>query len=248
LITYYAVLTGCITLAIETSTAARAASLFCGGDELVLTNHFVAERDHSAILFPVLERAHHSGSRGSDQIGVGLGAGFLFRESRIGIAARIGLRMSDGTREWSASLQVARHSIRQHANTSRLVTRAANRSIFLHIVDGLAVEGPLLASESGIACASRPVPSKLPIYVSSALPQFSSGGGPVSISVSNRPDRGDATRASSVSTIFGADLPAATAHHATAKVAKRCASPSAPGTLALQKQSLQSMPPKAPDE
>jgi tRNA threonylcarbamoyladenosine biosynthesis protein TsaB len=155
-----------ITLSIDTSTARGSVAVLVD-HELVFDQSFLADRDHSAHLFPVLERARNSVTR-IDQIGVGLGPG-SYAGVRIAIAAAIGLRLG-----WDATL-VGIPSVAALDTTAReyLAIGDARRETFYfsHLVEGVAIQGPLLVNEAELR-ARLTAQEGLPIYVCAPLEGF----------------------------------------------------------------------------
>jgi tRNA threonylcarbamoyl adenosine modification protein YeaZ len=174
-----------ITLAIDTSTphgsiallddAALQADKPVADKALLLEEHFVGDRSHSASLFVALEKARALTDH-VDQIAVGLGPG-SYAGVRIAIAAAMGLRLAFGAKLVGipsvAALDTAvETSYGATWPTQYIAIGDARRESFYfsRIENGVCVEGPLLATEAELR--DRLATTTLPIYATDPVPQF----------------------------------------------------------------------------
>ena len=151
-----------ITLAIDTSTTHGSLALLADG-ELLLEEMFTSDRNHSASLFPILERARAL-VPGVDQVAVGLGPG-SYAGVRIAIAAAIGLEMGLGAR----LVGIPSVAALETGTASYVAIGDARRETFYftRVEDGVCVDGPRLLSEEALRAALDG-----PVFTCVALPAF----------------------------------------------------------------------------
>ena len=135
--------------------------------ERQVEEHFVAARNHSASLFPALEKARALVEH-VDLVAVGLGPG-SYAGVRIAIAAALGLEWSLGARLVGlpsvAALEVAAREF--------VVIGDARRETFYftRVAEGGCVEGPLLATAQELAARLAEC-GALPLYAAAEVPGF----------------------------------------------------------------------------
>ena len=153
-----------ITLAIDTSTTHGSVALLVDG-ELRLDEMFTSDRNHSASLFPILERARALVA-GVDQVVVGLGPG-SFAGVRIAIAAAIGLEMGLGAR----LVGIPSVAALETGATDYVAIGDARRDTFYftRVEDGVCVDGPRLLTDAELRAAIDG-----PVFTCVALPAFPS--------------------------------------------------------------------------
>ena len=153
-------------LAIDTSTTRGSVAVLLLG-EIVFDQSFLADRHHSALLFPVLEGACACGAE-FDRIAVGLGPG-SYAGVRIAIAAAIGLQL----RFQAKLVGIPSVSVLAPDLLEYLAIGDARRGSFhfTHVRDQRAIEGPLLETESALR-ARLEVYASLPLLSSEPLRQF----------------------------------------------------------------------------
>ena len=150
-----------ITLALETSTPHGSVALHDGVTE-IFAERFVADRGHSSLLFPLLQRALQVAK--PEQLVVGLGPG-SYAGVRIAIASAMGL-------ELALSLPlVGIPSVAALAEGKYVAVGDARRETFYWtaVEDGVCLEGPLLVAAeefrarlTGVGakvCATEPLAS-----------------------------------------------------------------------------------------
>lgn len=156
-----------IVLAIDTSTPRGSVALLADA-AVVFEERFIADRSHSASLFPALEKARALVER-VDQVVVGLGPG-SYAGVRIAIAAALGLELSLGAKLAGvpsvAALDVAAREY--------VVIGDARRETFYftRVAEGVCAEGPLLATAEELAARLAGC-RELPLYATADVPGFS---------------------------------------------------------------------------
>jgi tRNA threonylcarbamoyladenosine biosynthesis protein TsaB len=154
-----------LILAIDTSTPHGSVALLADG-VVRLDEQFTAERGHSALLFPILERARSLAPR-LDLVAVGLGPG-SYAGVRISIAAALGFAMGTGS-PLAGIPSVA--ALRTEARRYVAIGDARRATFyFTEVEDGACVAGPRLLTESELHSALTAHP--LPIFGSAPLPGF----------------------------------------------------------------------------
>jgi tRNA threonylcarbamoyladenosine biosynthesis protein TsaB len=163
-----------ITLAIDTSTPHGSIALL-SDETLLLEEHFVGDRSHSASLFVALEKARALADH-VDVIAVGLGPG-SYAGIRISIAAALGLHLALGAKLVGIPSVAALDTAVATTDgatwpTQHIVIGDARRESFYfsRIENGVCVEGPLLATEAELR--ERLSTTRLPIYATEPVPQF----------------------------------------------------------------------------
>ncbi|HSI14984.1 MAG TPA: tRNA (adenosine(37)-N6)-threonylcarbamoyltransferase complex dimerization subunit type 1 TsaB [Chthoniobacter sp.] len=163
-----------ITLAIDTSTPHGSIALLAD-ETLLIEEHFVGDRSHSASLFVALEKARALTDR-VDAIAVGLGPG-SYAGVRIAIAAAMGLRLAFGARLVGIPSVAALDTAVATSDgatwpTQYIAIGDARRESFYfsRIENGSCVEGPLLATEAELRDRLNAV--SLPIYATEPVAQF----------------------------------------------------------------------------
>lgn len=152
-------------LALDTSTPHGHVALLADGD-VRLDESFTADRGHSALLFPILERARSLAPR-IDLVAVGLGPG-SYAGVRIAIAAALGFEMGLGAR------LVGVPSVATLATPARryLAIGDARRATFYftEVENGVCVDGPRLLSEAELRAVLAG--ATLPVLCAAAVPGF----------------------------------------------------------------------------
>ncbi len=155
-----------ITLAIDTSTERGSVSLFSAG-ALLMEEHFIAGRSHSASLFVSLERARAL-TREIHQVVIGLGPG-SYAGVRIAISAALGFQLGLG----SALVGIPSVSALESEAPEYLAIGDARRDsfYFTQVVEGVCTEGPLLLGESELRDRLEGK-AHLPVYACEKLAAF----------------------------------------------------------------------------
>ena len=153
-------------LAIDTSTNHGSVALLVDG-EMRLDETFTADRTTSSSLFAVLERVVALAPR-VDQVAIGLGPG-SYAGVRIAIAAAIGLELGGRAR----LIGIPSVAALETDEAGYLAIGDARRETFYftRVVDGVCIEGPLLATETELLerIAAHAV---LPVFTSALLAAF----------------------------------------------------------------------------
>ena len=154
-------------LAIDTSTNHGSVALLADG-EMRLEETFTADRTTSSSLFAVLERAVALAPR-VDQVAIGLGPG-SYAGVRIAIAAAIGLELGIGAQ----LIGIPSVAALETDAAGYLAVGDARRETFYftRVVDGVCVEGPLLATEAELL-ERIAAHAELPVFASAPLAAFS---------------------------------------------------------------------------
>ena len=154
-------------LAIDTSTNHGSVALLADG-EMRLEETFIADRTTSSSLFAVIERAVALAPR-VDQVAIGLGPG-SYAGVRIAIAAAIGLELGIGAQ----LIGIPSVAALETDAAGYLAVGDARRETFYftRVVDGVCVEGPLLATEAELL-ERIAAHAELPVFASVPLSAFS---------------------------------------------------------------------------
>ncbi len=152
-------------LALDTSTNHGTVAVLADG-QVLLEEQFVTERGHSALLFPILERARRLDAR-IDLVAVGLGPG-SYAGVRISIAAALGFELGLG-----APL-VGIPSVAALPTDARryLAIGDARRAsyYFTEVEDGVCVAGPRLLAE--VELRETLAGASIPIFCAAPVPGF----------------------------------------------------------------------------
>jgi tRNA threonylcarbamoyl adenosine modification protein YeaZ len=152
-------------LALDTSTPHGHVALLAGG-VVRLNESFTADRGHSALLFPLLERARALAPT-IDLLAVGLGPG-SYAGVRIAIAAALGFEMGLGTRLAGIPSVAALHTEARRYVAIGDARRAT--FYFTEVEDGVCLDGPRLLTEAGLCDALAG--TSLPVLCAAAVPGF----------------------------------------------------------------------------
>lgn len=157
-----------ITLAIDTSTTHGSVAVFAYG-EIVFEESFTADRNHSATLFPCLQRARACSQR-IHQIAVGLGPG-SYAGVRISIAAALGFELAMGAKLVGVPSIVA---LDAEAPEYLAIGDARRETFyFARVLNRVCVDGPRLVSEREMRELLSAYPSQ-PCLTCAPLVQFPS--------------------------------------------------------------------------
>ncbi|MDB6156074.1 MAG: tsaB [Chthoniobacteraceae bacterium] len=153
-----------IILAIDTSTERGSVALLADG-ELLMEEHFMAGRSHSASLFISLEKARAC-VEGIDQVVIGLGPG-SYAGVRIAISAALGFQLGLG----AALTGIPSVAALETETPEYLAIGDARREAFYftYVRNGVCEEGPLLLSETELRARLE---SPLPVYSCEQLTAF----------------------------------------------------------------------------
>lgn len=154
-----------IILALDTSTPHGSVALWADG-VVRLEEQFTADRGHSALLFPILERAR-SLAPAINLVAVGLGPG-SYAGVRIAIAAALGLELGIGATLVGIPSVAALHT---EARRYLAIGDARRASFyFTEVVDGVCVDGPRLLGESELR--ETLAGHRLPVFCTAPMPEF----------------------------------------------------------------------------